>query len=373
MGLFRRRRRESKRRSLRQWASDQGALTVAILLSGGSSAVDLAAQISYYLSLPLEFRIPVVDLMIDLAYPIAAVVVGVGWVFGVFAAWCSRRGLPSGKHIARMWLFSGIAAVINTVHGADLSNDLMTGLVLGGVSLLAPITWHSYVTLAREQRAGFDLADLREKAMQRIMHPVIYYRAARLRTLDPSWGSERAWEMASVAARLDAEADYQEDLDTPRGSDRKQDKETRSPGKPRVDRENPEPRPAETVPVAVRPEVRPDPSPRLGVSDFAAVLGLSLSDRDEAVDRSARPDRPTEPTSAVPPRPTPSPVRIAAARQSLDELIEQLEQHANGVVPDGQRITEDWVQDTLREMRGSGVKAERARKVRDELNARRAA
>lgn len=350
MGLFRRRRRFDEpvtkpRRTLKKWISDQSALAVALFLSIGASGVDLAAQISYYLSLPLELRLPIVDYTLDLAYPIAAVVVGSAWTFGVYAAYCSARGLPAAKQITRMWVLSLIAAIINFFHGWALAEDVMSGLVLGGVSILSPLAWHSYVTLSREQRAGLNLAELREIALQRLMHPIIYTRAASLRTLNPEWGAARAWEMASVGARLDAEHDYREDLEAPRGSRRK--KKGTDNG-----------RPSDPTPTPTRSD-REEPS---------------RPDDDRSVPSAESSAVPTPDPAARPDAPDSRPVPITSARQSFDELVKALEEHANTAgLADGQRITEDWVQQASREVRGSGMKATRARAVRDELNARRAA
>ncbi len=129
---------------------------------------------------------------VNLAYFTPFAVEALGWVCTTLAAFATINDRPSAKYARFMWLFSSIAALVNSIDNIR-SNDPLTGVVLGGLSLGVPLVVHLTMRWARDSDSGRTTDQFRDEFRRRVamylqhaaqfaVHPLTTVRAIHIAT-----------------------------------------------------------------------------------------------------------------------------------------------------------------------------------------------
>lgn len=169
--------------------------TVALCAATLLGVVIVLTQVGFYRD-NLSDSTPVDALpWLNLAFLTPIAVEGVAWVFTVFTAFAVINNRPSGRYERLMWLFSCVNAGVNAWHNM-LRGDVLTGIVLGGMSIAGPLIVHMVLRWDREVQADRTAEEIRRAAIDRTV------RVAR-RTAQVTRHPIYSWRTVSIATNLD--------------------------------------------------------------------------------------------------------------------------------------------------------------------------
>lgn len=170
---FRKRTPENRKRGrFIVWGS---SLTASALVA----AVVVVMQVPFYRGLfgsksPLPEQLP---WMVPVAVEVFA------WVFTIQSVYAVLNDKPSGRYERLMWACSGAAAAVNAIHNITLG-QAVTGLILGALSMGAPLLVHVALRWDRDAQSDKSTAQFREtarrarrQAAQVVCHPIHTARA----------------------------------------------------------------------------------------------------------------------------------------------------------------------------------------------------
>ncbi|MCA1185736.1 DUF2637 domain-containing protein [Saccharopolyspora sp. 6T] len=168
--------------------------TVALGFASLLAAVVVLTQVGFYRdnlgdSTPIG-RLP----WLDLAYLTPIAVEGVAQVFTVMTSFAVINNRPSARYERLMWLFSSIAAGTNAWHNIH-GGDWLTGVVLGGMSIVGPLIVHMALRWDRDAQADRTAEEIRRAAIERAV------RASR-RAAQVSRHPINSWHTISIATNL---------------------------------------------------------------------------------------------------------------------------------------------------------------------------
>lgn len=133
-----------------------GAAVIALVVVGtqvGFYRAAMKVQTVDFTPLPL----PTLDLPVFT--PLATE--GVVWMCTLMAVVLVILNRSSGLWTRAMWLFSAVAAFVNTFHAVAENHDLLGGVVTGGLSIAGPFVVHLFVIWVRHVRSGQTLTEAR--------------------------------------------------------------------------------------------------------------------------------------------------------------------------------------------------------------------
>jgi hypothetical protein len=86
---------------------------------------------------------------------------GVVWMCTLMAVVLVILNRPSVLWTQAMWVFAGIQAFVNTFHAIHTNDDLLGGIVTGGLSISGPLVVHLFVIWVQHLRTGRTLSEAR--------------------------------------------------------------------------------------------------------------------------------------------------------------------------------------------------------------------
>lgn len=179
------------------WLADNRVFLLIAAIEVIAGFVIVLSQLGFYRDLHgLDVPLHTWKIKVWLLMPF--VVEGFTWAFGAMATMLTkkRRGNAT-RYVRLMWLFALYATVVNVVHNVQHVGDPITGLVVGGFSLAAPLLWHRYVGMTAALLAGRTPEEIKQAFRQRLMFPRLSYRADRIQGL-LRCDRAAAWDLAVV-------------------------------------------------------------------------------------------------------------------------------------------------------------------------------
>jgi hypothetical protein len=143
-------------------------VVVAFVVLAGTAVIALVVvgtQVDFYratLKLPaVDFRplLPIKSLDLALFTPIA--VEGLSWMCLLMSVVLSLANRSAVTCTRAMWAFASIAALVNATHAIRNRDDLLGGVVTGGLSLAGPFVLHLFVGWVHQMRSGKTLRETR--------------------------------------------------------------------------------------------------------------------------------------------------------------------------------------------------------------------
>ncbi|QYN17565.1 hypothetical protein [Amycolatopsis sp. DSM 110486] len=167
------------------------------------ATVVIGTQIAFYRA---QMKVPTVDFSglgiqqtLDLPTFTPIATEGVVWACTLMAVVLVLLNRSSAMWTRAMWLFSGIAAFVNTFHAIQDDGDFLGGVVKGGLSIAGPFMVHLFILWVRHVRTGKTLTEARleiavrwrtlgatavavlDVIAQFVFHPVISFTALSIR------------------------------------------------------------------------------------------------------------------------------------------------------------------------------------------------
>src|SRR5699024_5432604 len=197
--------------------------TVVLVVSAVIALVIIGTQIGFYRS---EMVVQEVDLSklgisrsLDLPTFTPVATEEVVWACTLLAVVLVLLNRPSRMWTRAMWFFASIAALVNTWHSITSEEDVLGGIVKGGLSIAGPFIVHLFILWVRHVRTGKTLVQARTDMATRwrtvgrflltvlgvfadhLTHPRVSVRAFSLWRLYRGSSYATAWKLAVVESR----------------------------------------------------------------------------------------------------------------------------------------------------------------------------
>ncbi len=141
--------------------------TVTLIASGIIAVVVVLTQIPFYEGLFGDHATPVPGLpALNLVVLTPTALESLAWVCTLMSVLAVVLDKPSGRYERLMWLFSLVAGLTNAVHNIG-SGAALTGLILGGFSVAAPLLVHIALRWSREAKDERNRSEFQREALQR--------------------------------------------------------------------------------------------------------------------------------------------------------------------------------------------------------------